>query len=175
MSLVDGVQAGLRTLVAGIDRAGQEAASADHGARQAAAHAVAVGFVGVAQNVAGVREVIGQIRAGIGGLAAHTSEAAAALANVPQQPTPQEVIATLAPVAEKLSRVHDGVGGCIGLVDQARQMTATVLRGGDPGALLARLDAVQQVLAAVGQHGTTTRQQVEAAIAEARKTGGSGN
>ncbi|MEV7232065.1 Imm1 family immunity protein [Polymorphospora sp. NPDC051019] len=119
--------------------------------------------------------MIGQIQAGIGGLAVHTSEAATALASVPEQPTPQEVIATLAPVAEKVSGLHDGVGGCIGLVDQARQMTATVLRGGDPGVLLARLDAIQQVLAAVGRHGTATRRQVEAAIAEARKTGGSGN
>ncbi|WP_425518012.1 DUF6244 family protein [Polymorphospora rubra] len=41
--------------------------------------------------------------------------------------------------------------------------------------MLARLDAIHKVLAAVGQHGTATRRQVEAAIAEARKTGGSGN
>ncbi|WP_212817293.1 DUF6244 family protein [Polymorphospora rubra] len=175
MSLVDTIQSGLRTMAAGIGRAEQETAAADHGAQQIALHAAASGFLGIAQNLARVREVIGQVQAGIGGLAVLAGEVATVLAAVPQQPTAQKTIATLASAMEKLHGIHDGVGGCIGQVGQAKQITATILQGGDPGVLLARLDAIIQILAAVGQAGTATRQQVEAAIAEARQTGSSGN
>ncbi|MFB6392261.1 DUF6244 family protein [Polymorphospora lycopeni] len=175
VSLVDTIQAGLRTIAAGIGRAEEMAASVDHDARQVASQAVATGFVRIAQNMVGVREVLGQIRAGVGGLAVLAGEATTVLAAVPRQSTPQETVAMLAPVIEKLNGIHDGVGGCIGQVDQTKQITAAVLQGGDPGPLLARLDAIVQILAVVGQHVNAAREQVLAAIGEARRTGSSGN
>ncbi|MEV7230753.1 DUF6244 family protein [Polymorphospora sp. NPDC051019] len=97
------------------------------------------------------------------------------LAAVPRQSTPQETVAMLRPAMEKLNGIHAGVGGCIGQVDQAKQIAAAVLHGGDPGPLLARLDAILQVLAGVGQHVDAVREQIEAAIGEARRTGSSGD
>ncbi|MEV0732664.1 DUF6244 family protein [Polymorphospora sp. NPDC050346] len=175
MSLLDSIRTGLRVITAGIGRAGQEIVSADHGAQQVALHAAASGFVGIAQSTARVRQVIGQVQAGIGSLAVLAGEATTVLSAVPRQSTPQEAVAMLAPVMEKLNGIHDGVGGCIGQVDQAKQVTAAVLHGGDPGPLLARLDALLQILAGVGQHVNAAREQVVAAISEARRAGSSGN
>ncbi|MEV0730607.1 DUF6244 family protein [Polymorphospora sp. NPDC050346] len=174
VSLVDTIQAGLQTLTAGNDRAAQETVVVDHAIQQTGIQAAASGFVGVARNLALVRTVIGQIRTALSGMAAVAREAATTLAATPQQPAPQEITATLGAVSGNLNSITDGICRCIGQVDQAKQVTVTVLRGGDPGTLLARLDAIHTVLAAVGQRVAATRHQVEAATAEARSTGSSG-
>ncbi len=60
-------------------------------------------------------------------------------------------------------------------VSPRRPMVAMVLQGGQPGPLLQALDGIKQVLVLVVARTTSARQAVEAAIAQARQLGSSGN
>ncbi|MEV0729554.1 DUF6244 family protein [Polymorphospora sp. NPDC050346] len=173
--LVDAVRAEIEAIRAGTELAQRQASAADHVAQQIAMQAAASGFAAIAQNMAMVRDIIGQIRAGVRSLSTLAGDAATVVAAAPRQPTPEDTITTIGLLDQKLGDIHAGVGACIGRIDQTRQLTGAVLQGGDPGILLARLDAVHQALVAVAQRGATLRQRAQFAISEARAIGGAGN
>jgi hypothetical protein len=175
VSLVDTIQTDVQAMTAGLGRAYQEAGAADHAAQQIAQRAAGSGFVGVAQNMARVREAISRIQAGISGLSESVREMGTAVAGAPRQPSPRHSITTFAPLTERLGSIHTGIGGCVEQVDQAKRLAGSVLQGGQPGPILARLDAIGQVLTMVAQRGRATRQHVETALSEARNTGHAGN
>ncbi|MEV0733686.1 DUF6244 family protein [Polymorphospora sp. NPDC050346] len=175
MSLIDSIQSRLHAMTAAIRHAQEQTAAADHSAQQVVAHAAGAGFIGVAREMARVRDLLGQLQAGIGGLSVLVGETGTAVAGAHAQPTAGQITAAFAPLLHRLGELPAEVGRCIGQVDQARQLTVEILRGGDPGVMMARLDAVRQALVAVGQYGTDTVRVVEAAVAEAGQLGGSGN
>ncbi|MFF0875894.1 DUF6244 family protein [Micromonospora aurantiaca (nom. illeg.)] len=60
-------------------------------------------------------------------------------------------------------------------VGEAQQLVAMVLQGGQPGPLLQALEAIKQVLVLAVARTGGARQAIEAAIAQARQLGSSGN
>jgi hypothetical protein len=175
VSLIRDIDVSLAAMTTGIGRAQETTAAADHAAGQIAARAAGSGFVGIAQAMARVRDAIKEVHAQIAGLGNSVNEARTPVASAPDQMSPQQTIAVLAPASEKIGTIHSEIGGAIAKVDQVRQLATATLQGGQPGPMLARLDAIKQVLVAVAQRGNTAKQQVETALAEARKTGDAGN
>ena len=60
-------------------------------------------------------------------------------------------------------------------VDRARRLVGATLQGGQPGPLLSALQGVTQILAPLAQRVGSARQLTEAAMAQARQLGSSGN
>lgn len=125
--------------------------------------------------MARVRNAITGIQGGLGRLAGSIGEATTAAAAVPNEATPQETIAGLAPVQSAVDAARDAAAGAITGVGEAQQLVAMVLQGGQPGPLLQALEAIKQVLVLVVQRTGGARQAIEAAIAQARQLGSSGN
>lgn len=71
--------------------------------------------------------------------------------------------------------IRDQTAATITHVGEAQQLVVGVLQGGQPGPLLQALEGVKQVLVLLVQRTATTRQGIDAAIAEARQLGSSGN
>jgi hypothetical protein len=174
VSLFGDIDGSLAAMTAGIGRAQETTAAADSAAGRIAARAAGSGFAGIAQAMARVRDTINEVHAQITGLGTSIDEARAPLTSAPDQMSPQQTINVLAAAAEKMGTIHTRIGATIATVDQVRQLTTAILEGGQPGPMLARLDAIKQVLIAVARHGNTAKQQVDAALAEARKTADAG-
>ncbi|MGW1056990.1 DUF6244 family protein [Micromonospora rubida] len=175
MSQIEKITGELRALMSGVERAQGLAAAADSQAQEVALRAAGAGFVAVAAGVARVRTAITGIQGGLGSLAGSIGEATKATAAVPHEATPQETIAALAPVQSAVDAARDAAAGAITGVGEAQQLVAVVLQGGQPGPLLQALEATKQVLVLVVQCTGGVRQAVEAAIAQARQLGSSGN
>ncbi|MFI0794191.1 MULTISPECIES: DUF6244 family protein [Micromonospora] len=175
MSHIEKITGELRALTSGVERAQGLAAAADRQAQEVALRAAGAGFVAVAAGVARVRNAITGIQGGLGGLAGSIGEATKATMAVPHEATPQETIAGLAPVQSAVRGARDVAAGAITQVDEARQLVTMILQGGQPGPLLQALDSIKQVLVLVVARTGGARQSIEAAIAEARQLGSSGN
>ncbi|MEU8408026.1 DUF6244 family protein [Micromonospora sp. NPDC048842] len=175
MSQIEKITGELRALMTGVERAQGLAAAADSQAQEVALRAAGAGFVAVAAGVARVRNAITGIQGGLGSLAGSIGEAAKATAAVPNEATPQQTIAGLAPVQSAMDAARDAAAGAITGVGEAQQLVAVVLQGGQPGPLLQALEAIKQVLVLMVQRTGGARQAVEAAIAQARQLGSSGN
>ncbi|MEV0005628.1 DUF6244 family protein [Micromonospora sp. NPDC050980] len=175
MSHIEKIAGEFRALMAGVERARGLAAAADSQAQEVTARAAAAGFAAVAAGMTRVRTAITGIQGGLGGLAGSFGEAAKATAAVPREATAQETIAALTPVVSATDSARDATTGAIAQVGEAQQLVAMVLQGGQPGPLLQALESVKQVLVLVAQRAGAARQFAEAAIAEARQLGSSGN
>ncbi|MEU5910543.1 DUF6244 family protein [Micromonospora sp. NPDC047527] len=175
MSQIEKITSELRASMTGVERAQGLAAAADRQAQEVALRAASAGFVAVAAGVARVRNAITGIHGGLGSLAGSIGEATKAAAAVPNGATPQETIAGLAPVQSAVDAARDAATGAITGVGEAQQLVAMVLQGGQPGPLLQALDGIKQALVLVVARTGETRQAIEAAIAQARQLGSSGN
>ncbi|WP_431728494.1 DUF6244 family protein [Verrucosispora sp. TAA-831] len=175
MSHVDKITGELRALVAGVERAQGLAAAADRQVQEVSLRAVGSGFAAVAAGLTRVRGAVTAIQGGLGVLAGSIGETTKATAAVPQQATPQETISGLTPVEAATDSARDAAAGVIRQVGEAQQLVNMVLQGGQPGPLLQALESIKQVLVIVVQRTGTARQYVQAAIAEARQLGSSGN
>lgn len=175
MSHVEKITTELRTLTAGVERAQSLAAAADQQAQEIALRAGGAGFAAVATGVARIRGIITTIRGGLGGLAGAVGDATKRSAGVPQQATPEDTITGLTPVRSAVDGIRDQTAVTITHVGEAQQLVVRALQGGQPGPLLQALESVKQVLVMLVQRTATTRQVVDAAIAEARQLGASGN
>ncbi|PZV97259.1 hypothetical protein SAMN05443287_10543 [Micromonospora phaseoli] len=175
MSQIEKITGELRALMTGVERAQGLAAAADSQAQEVALRAAGAGFVAVAAGVARVRNAITSIQSGLRSLASSIGEATKATAAVPNEATAQETIAGLAPVQSAVDAARDAAAGAITGVGEAQQLVVMVLQGGQPGPLLQALDSIKQVLVLVVARTGGARQAIEAAIAEARQLGSSGN
>ncbi|MFI7590204.1 DUF6244 family protein [Micromonospora sp. NPDC049359] len=175
MSNIEKVDAELRALTAGVDRARGLTAAAGTQAQEVGVRAAGAGFAAVAAGMARVHSAIGEIQAGLGRLSASIGEAAQATATVPRQGTPQETISGLAPVQSAVDGARDAATAVISQAGAAQQLVTAVLLGGQPGPLLQALDGVKQVMVLIVQRTGAARQFVDAAAAEARQLGSAGN
>jgi hypothetical protein len=122
-----------------------------------------------------VRDAITGIQGRLGELAGLIGEASKTTAAVPQGASPEETIAGLTPVQSTVDATREAAAGTIAQVTEAQQLVTVLLQGGQPGPMLSALEGIKQVLVQVAQRTGTARQFVEAAIAEARQLGSSGN
>ncbi|MBQ1050789.1 DUF6244 family protein [Verrucosispora sp. WMMA2044] len=175
MSHVDKITGELRALLTGVERAQGLAAAADRQTQEVAVRAAGAGFAAVAAGLTRVRSAVTAIQGGLGSLSGAIGEATKATAAVPREATPQETISGLAPVQAAVDSARDAAAGTIKQVGEAQQLVTMVLQGGQPGPLLQALESIKQVLVLVVQRTGTARQYVEAAVAEARQLGSSGN
>lgn len=175
MSHIEKITGELRALLAGVERAQGLVAAARGQAQEVALRAAAAGFVAVAAGMTRVGSAIAEIQGSLGGLAGSIEQATKATAAVPHEATSQETVAGLTPVQAAVDNARDTTTGVITQVGEAQQLVAMILQGGQPGPLLQALDGIKQVLVLLVQRTGTTRQHVEAAIAEARQLGSSGH
>ncbi|GIJ30792.1 hypothetical protein Vqi01_59540 [Micromonospora qiuiae] len=175
MSHIEKISGELRALMTGVERAQGLAAGADRQVQQVALRAAGAGFVAVAAGVARVRDAITGIQGGLGSIAGSIGEATKATAAAPQEATPQQTIAGLAPVQNAVDSARDAAAAVIAQVGEAQKLVTMILQGGQPGPLLQALDSIKQVLVLVVTRAGGARQHIEAAIAEARQLGSSGN
>ncbi|MFI7433403.1 DUF6244 family protein [Micromonospora haikouensis] len=175
MSHIEKITGELRALMTGTERAQGLVAAARNQAQEVALRAAGAGFVAVAAGMARVGSAITEIQGSLGGLAASIGEATKATAAVPHEATSQETVAGLEPVRATVDSMRDATAGVITRVGETQQLVAMILQGGQPGPLLQALDSVKQVLVLVVQRTGIARQHIEAAIAEARQLGSSGN
>ncbi|WP_431973388.1 DUF6244 family protein [Micromonospora haikouensis] len=175
MSHIEKITGELRALMAGVERAQTLVAAARNQAQEVALRAAGAGFVAVAAGVTRVGSAIAEIQGSLVGLSGSIGEATKATAAVPREATPQETIAGLAPVQGAVDSVRDATTGTITKVGETQQLVAMILQGGQPGPLLQALDGIKQVLVLVVQRTGTARQDIEAAIVEARQLGSPGN
>jgi hypothetical protein len=175
VSHIEKIAGELRALSAGVERAQGLVAAARDQAQEVALRAAGAGFVAVAAGLTRVGSAIAAVQGGLGSVSASIGEAAKATAAVPREATSQETIAGLGPVQAAVGSARDVTAGVIAQVGEAQQLVAMILQGGQPGPLLQSLDGIRQVLVLVVQRTGTARQHVEAAIAEARQLGSSGN
>ncbi|MET8361787.1 transposase [Micromonospora sp. NPDC005171] len=106
MSQIEKITGELRALMTGVERAQGLAAAADSQAQEVALRAAGAGFVAVAAGVARVRNAITGIQGGLGILAGSIGEATKATAGVPNEASPQETIAGLAPARPWLTVIR---------------------------------------------------------------------
>ncbi|MGW0505940.1 DUF6244 family protein [Micromonospora sp. NPDC003241] len=175
MSDIEKITTDLRALMAGVERAQGLAAAADRQVQEVSLRAAGSGFAAVAAGLTRVRGAVSAIQGGLGNLSGSIGEAAKATAAVPQQATPQETISGLTPVHAAVDIARDTAAGVGKQVGEAQQLVTMVLQGGQPGPLLQALEGIKQILVLVIQRTGTARQHVEAAVAEARQLGSSGN
>jgi hypothetical protein len=171
LSLISEIDGDLASVEAGVSRAAQIAVGAESGAGDAAAHMAALGFVGIAQAMDGIRMAIAGIRARIHSIGVTVAEARTPVHAAPEQPTPRQAMTVLRPLTTTLDGVHQQIGGAIAQVVEVAQRTSATLRGGQPGTLLARIDGIRTVLIAASQHTRSARERVAAALVEARAAG----
>ncbi|MFI1197051.1 DUF6244 family protein [Micromonospora sp. NPDC020750] len=175
MSHVEKITGELRTLTTGVERAQGLAAATHKQAQEVALRAAAAGFAAVAAGMTRVQAAVSEIQGVLNGLATSLGEATKTTAAVPHRATPQETITGLTPVRNAVDGVRDTTTRAIGQLGETRQLATMVLQGGQPGPMLSALESIRQVLTLVVQRTSVTRQSVEAAIAEARQLGSSGN
>jgi|HigsolmetaAR206D_1030411.scaffolds.fasta_scaffold04788_1 hypothetical protein len=175
MSSVEELAVELGVLTSGVEGARAQAAAAGRQAQEVARQAAAAGFAAVAAGMAAVQQAIAEIQGRLNQLGALLGEAATATARVPQGGSPQETVAGLGLVRERLDGARDAVGAAVEQVDRARRLVGATLQGGQPGPLLSALQGVTQILAPLAQRVGSARQLTEAAMAQARQLGSSGN
>lgn len=175
MSIIDKIHSELGALTAGVDKARGLTAAAGSQAQEVGARAAGAGFAAVAVGMARVRDAIQNVQAGFGRFSASIGEAAKATAAVPRQSTPQETVAGLAPVQSALDNARDAGTQVISQLGDVQQLVRAVLHGGQPGPLLQTLNEAKQIVVLLVERTGTTRQAIEAAVAEARRLGSSGN
>ncbi|MEV5820569.1 DUF6244 family protein [Micromonospora harpali] len=175
MSHIEKITGELRALMTGAERAQGLVAAARNQAQEVALRAAGAGFVAVAAGMTRVGSAITEIQGSLGSLAASIEQAAKATAAVPHEATPQETIAGLTPVLAAVDSARDATTAIITQVGETQQLVAMILQGGQPGPLLQSLDGIKQVLVLVVRRTGIARQHVEAAVAEARQLGSSGN
>ncbi|MBO4210391.1 DUF6244 family protein [Micromonospora echinofusca] len=174
MSHIEKITSELRALMAGVERAQALAAAADNQAQEIALRAAGAGFVAIAAGMVRVRSAITTIQGGLGSLAALVGDATKAAAAVPQGASPEETIAGLMPVRSAVDGIRDAATGTISQASEAQQLVVAVLQGGEPGPMLQTLESVKEILVLLVQRTSSTRQVIDAAIAEARQLGSSG-
>ncbi|MGI5211790.1 DUF6244 family protein [Plantactinospora sp. CA-290183] len=175
MSQTDAISGELRAMLAGIDRAQSTAAATQHEAEQVAAKAAAAGFTGIAAGMTQVREAIRDLQARLNSAGGSVNDASAAVAAVPKEASPAEVITALTRVTDKIDTAHQGVGSSVSRVDETRTLVTRVLQGGDPGPLLSMLGTIKEILTSVAQRGGVAKQTLTTAVNDARRMGNSGN
>lgn len=175
MTTMEAIGADVAAIGNGLTVAAQCTARADQAAQQIATRSAASGFIGIARNLAGLREAIRDIHVGIATVTNTVGEASTAIAAAPRQPTPKQTTAVLDPLVQKLDAVHGGIGAVMDCVAKAQQRANAALEGGQPGPMLARLDEIRQTLLAVAQRKEQAKKNVDVARAEARKVGDQGN
>lgn len=175
MSLIGIIESDLAALTVGVQRALESCAAVDSAAVQIAARATGAGFTGIAQAMSGVRGGVQDLRAQIGTVGVTMAQAHGPVKAAPDQLSPQEEIAVLAPVSEMIATIQGDLLAAITKVAEVQRRTLATLQGGQPGPALARLDAVKQVLVALAQRADLTKQNVAAALAQAGRLGDEGN
>ncbi|MGN9810939.1 DUF6244 family protein [Micromonospora sp. BQ11] len=175
MSHIEKITGELHALMTGVERAQRLAAAADGQAQEVALRAVGSGFLAVAAGMTRVRSTITAIQGGLGSLSGSIGEATKATAAVPHEATAQETISGLTPVHAAVESARDATAGTISQIGEVQQLVTMILQGGQPGPLLQALDSIKQVLVLVVQRTGIARQSIEAAIADARQLGSSGN
>jgi hypothetical protein len=175
VSHIEKITGELRALMTGVERAQGQAAAVDKQAQEIALRAAGAGFAAVAAGMARVRDAIEGIQGRLGGLAGSVGEATKATAAVPQGGSPEGTIAGLAPVQSTVDSAREAAAGIGAQVGEAQQLVTMLLQGGQPGPMLSALENIKQIMALVVQRAGTARQYVDAAIAEARQLGASGN
>jgi hypothetical protein len=175
VSSIEKVTGELRALSAGVERAQGQAAAAGDQAQEVAARAAGAGFVAVAAGMTRVRDTISGIQGRLRELGELIGGAAKRTAAVPQGFSPDETISGLTPTQSTLDDARAVAAGTIEQVTEAQQLVAAILQGGQPGPMLSALENIKQVLTQVTQRAGSARQLVDAAIAEARQLGSSGN
>ncbi|NJP35639.1 DUF6244 family protein [Micromonospora thermarum] len=174
MSHIEKITAELRTLSGGVERAQALTATADQQAQEVARRAAGAGFAAVAAGMTRVRGAIATVQGRLSGLATSIGEATTATAAVPREATPEETVAGLGPVRDGIVGTRAASSATISQVGDAQRLVTLVLQGGQPGPLLQGLEGVKQVLVQVVQRTTAAERSVEAAVAEARRTGAPG-
>ncbi|MFC6019305.1 DUF6244 family protein [Plantactinospora solaniradicis] len=176
MSNIEKLTGELRALSTGVERAQGQAAAAGNQAQEVAARAAGAGFVAVAAGMTRVRDAINAIQGRLGELGELIAEATKrTAAAVSQGATPEETISGLAPVQSALDNTRGVAARTIEQATEAQQLVTAILQGGQPGPMLSALENIKQVLTQVAQRTGTAHQLVNAAIAEARQLGSSGN
>ncbi|NBE85304.1 DUF6244 family protein [Micromonospora rubida] len=175
MSHIEKITGELRALMTGVERAQGLAAAADNQAQEVALRAAGAGFAAVAAGMTRVRSAITGLQGGLNSLYGSIGEATKTTAAIPHKATPHETISGLTPVQAAVAGARDAAAGAIAQVGEAQQLVTMILQGGQPGPLLQSMESIKQVLVLVVQRTGTARQYVEAAIAEARQLGSSGN
>jgi Family of unknown function (DUF6244) len=164
----------LHAIAGAVDRAQAATASTGGRAQEIAARAAQSGFTGIAAGMSQIRDVVGEIRVRLADVNRTVAEAAALVAAVPKEPSPDRIIAALVPAGEKVSAARQGVAAVVARVDETQRLVAGVLQGGRPGPMLAALAAIKQVLVEVAQRCDAADKQVGTAISAAGQVGGSG-
>lgn len=175
VSHIEKITGELRTLMVGVERAQGLAAAADNQAQETALRAASAGFVAVAAGMARVRSSITTVQGGLASLSTSIGDATKVTAAVPHGATPEETIAGLAPVRNAIDGIREAATGTINHVGETQQLIVMMLQGGQPGPLLQALESIKQILVMLVPRTGTARQMVDAAIAEARQLGSSGN
>ncbi|MFC8845797.1 MULTISPECIES: DUF6244 family protein [unclassified Micromonospora] len=171
MSLIDGILGDLKAMAAGIASTEQHVRAVDGAVEQTIVRAAAAGFTAVVARLTPVRGILGQVRAQLTSIGGVLGETTRAVASVPQQSSPHDVTAVLAPVAAALTGVDSGITASAAQIGQARQHVVGALRGGQPGPTLAGLQRVNDLLHILRTRGEATRQAVDAALTQARHVG----
>lgn len=175
MSYIERITGELSALMTGVERAQGLTGAADRQAQEVALRAAGAGFAAVSAGMVRVSSAITGVQGGLGSLSGSIGEARKAAAAVPDRATPQETTSGLAPVQAAVDTIRDAATGVVSQVGEAQQLVTVVLHGGQPGPLLQALESIKQVLVLMIQRTGGTRQQIEAAIIEARQLGSSGN
>jgi len=171
VSQIEKIAADFQALTKGVERTQTVAASTDNKVGEIIGRAAHAGFVGIAQALSRVQALVREIRAVLAGVGNSVGESARPIAAAPKEMTPQQTIALLTPSLEITNTAHKGIGATIAKIDEARQLVATVLQGGQPGPLISMLDEIKQTLLQITGRINATKQNISAAIAEARKLG----
>jgi hypothetical protein len=175
VSILETLSIDLASMVDGLAAAQRDTAAADQAAEQIAVRAAVGGFVGIAANVARLREAIKQVHGSILAAATALTEVRGSVDQAPRQGSPEETAAALAPAAERITTVAGVVHAAIEKVSQAQKLASALLQGDSPGPMLARLEAIKQVLAQVDQRRGAAQQHVEAALKAVSTVGDAGN
>lgn len=174
MSQIEQIISELRTMTTSVDSAQATAAQADGKALEVATRAARMGFVGIAQSVAQVRDAIQEIQARVATIKGSLSEATKPVTAAPQEISPEQSIAMLSPALETINTAATSVAATINKINDTQRLTVRILQGGQPAPMVAALEGIKQILTQVAQRCDVTKQLLGAAIAEARQTGDSG-
>ncbi|MFB6394986.1 DUF6244 family protein [Polymorphospora lycopeni] len=174
MSPVEGIGDKLRSMTEGITRTLEAITAADNIAGQMVEDVARSGFTHIGHGIVQLRAAVRELQARVAALGESINTTRTRVAQIPDQPSPQEIISVLTPVLDALTAMRNGIGATITKATEVQYLAIDLLRGGQPGPILACLDAVKQLLARTGQRGDATKVHAEALLSEARKTGGAG-
>jgi hypothetical protein len=175
VSVIRDIEVELAAVAAGTAQARELLAEAVAATGRIAGHTAASGFTGIAQNMNRIRAAIGESHRQVAGVAAAVDTVRALAAQVPEQSSSRDAIATLGPVRARSDDVSAAVAAAIATVGAVRTQVAAALRGGEPGPMLRRLDTVGHVLAAVHERCGLIERHVAAAVGAAGQVGAVGN